>query len=274
MNIAAGEATKAVEDAGPPVLVSVRDGVAVVALNRPQRLNAINDDIRRMLPETLEAQDDDPDVRVIVIHGGESRGFCVGADITEQRPPETAIATRRRNSHKAWVDAFDRTTKPLIAAVHGFCFGGGLEIALACDIRMASSDALFSLPETGLGLIPGAGGTQRLHRVIGLGRALDLLLTGDRIDAQEALRIGLVTRLVAERAKLLEEAVALAGRLAQRAPAATLYVKEAAKASADLHLSAGMALERSLFALLATTEDRHEAARAFREKRAPKFSGE
>jgi enoyl-CoA hydratase/carnithine racemase len=184
------------------------------------------------------------------------------------------VAARRRLTQEAWINAFDQATKPVIAAVHGFCMGGGLEIALACDIRIASSDAVFSLPETGLGLIPGAGGTQRLHRIIGLGRALDLLLTGDRIDAAEAHRIGLITRMVEDRGALLNQALALAERIASRAPAATLYVKEATRSGSDLHLSAGMALERSLFALLTATEDRAEAARAFPQPPPPQFIGE
>jgi enoyl-CoA hydratase/carnithine racemase len=256
------------------VRIEHRGSVAVVTLNRPERINAINDDIRKLLPEMLLALEDDCNVQAIVVHGGEARGFCVGADITEKKEQESAVAVRRRNTKGAWVDAFDQVTKPLIAAVHGFCLGGGMEVALACDIRIASPDALFGLPETGLGLIPGAGGTQRLPRIVGLGRALDLMLTGDRVDAAEAYRIGLITRMAAERATLLDEAVALAGRIAGRAPAASRYVKEAAVASVELSLPAGLALERSLFALLTSTEDKAEAARAFKEKRQPKFTGE
>ncbi|MRX48923.1 enoyl-CoA hydratase/isomerase family protein [Paracoccus sp. S-4012] len=260
---------------GAEAIVVTREGaVAVLTLNRPQRMNAINNAIRGGLPDALAALDEDPEVRAIVIHGGEGRGFCVGADITEPRAPRSPVAVRREMMGRAWVDSFDRCATPVIAAVHGFCLGGGLEIALACDIRMASPDASFSLPETGLGLIPGAGGTQRMHRILGLGRTLDLLLTGDRIDAAEAHRIGLVTRLAKDRESLLAEAVELAARIAARAPAATVYVKEAARSGADLHLAAGMALERSLFALLSGTADKTEAAAAFAEKRPPRFTGE
>ena len=257
----------------PAITVSRRDHIAIVTLTRPDRINAINDEIRSLLPEALDTLEDDPEVRVIVLHGGNARGFCVGADIKEVRGPESPIATRRRNTHRTWVDAFDRVSKPMIAAVHGFCLGGGLEMALACDIRIAAVGAKFGLPETGLGLIPGAGGTQRLHRIIGLGRALDLLLTGDQIDATDAYRIGLVTRLVDDPATLLDETVAVAARIAGRAPTATIYVKEAVNTGADMPLSAGLALERSLFALLTTTEDKIEASRAFQEKRPPRFSG-
>jgi len=256
------------------VIIDRHGAVAVITLNRPKRINAINDAIRSDLPAALAALDADPDVRAIVIHGGEARGFCVGADITEPRAPRSPVATRQDLMARSWIDAFDRCATPVIAAVHGFCMGGGLEIALACDIRIAAPDAVFSLPETGLGLIPGAGGTQRMHRILGLGRALDLLLTGDRIDTVEAYRIGLITRQAESRESLLADALALAERIAARAPAATLYVKEAARSGADLHLAAGMALERSLFALLSGTTDKQEAAQAFAEKRTPRFTGE
>lgn len=265
------ESAKPVE---PAVLVAHQGGVAIITLNRLERINAINDEIRRELPRRLEELDDDPDTHVVVIHGGGARGFCVGADITERRAAESAARTRRRSMRAHWVDAFDRFTKPTIAAIHGYCLGGGLEIALACDIRIASGDAEFSLPETTLGLIPGAGGTQRLQRIIGLGRALDLLLTGDRVDAREAYRIGVISRFVEKRDDLLDEALKVASRVASRAPLASRYVKEAAKSGADLHLGAGMALERSLFALLSATADKAEAAEAFKAKRKPKFIGE
>lgn len=268
--------TGLVIDAASPgaVIIERRGGIGIITLNRPDRINAIDNDIRRMLPDALLALEDDDAIQVLVLHGGSGRGFCAGADITEKRAPESALAARRRVSKDAWIDTFGQVSKPIVAAIHGFCIGGGLEIALACDIRVASPDAVFSLPETGLGLIPGAGGTQRLPRLIGLSRALDMMLTGDRIDAVEAHRIGLVTRLTADRANLLDDALALAARIADRAPAATRYVKEAACASLELSLSSGLALERSLFSLLTATEDKAEAARAFKEKRKPKFTGE
>ena len=247
--------------------------VTIIGFNRPETINAINDEIRFGLPAALNEADSDDDTRVIVLHGGDARGFCAGADIKEARPSETAIAAWRRHASNPWIESFARTNKPTIAAVHGYCMGGGMEIALACDIRIASPDAVFSLPETALGLIPGAGGTQRLHRIIGYGRALDLLLTGERIDATEAHRIGLVTRLAPDREALLDAAIALAETIARRAPAATLFAKEALRSGSDLPLGAGLALERNLFALLSATEDKIEAARAFKEKRAPIFTG-
>jgi enoyl-CoA hydratase/carnithine racemase len=175
-------------------------------------------------------------------------------------------------TRSSWIEAFDRVSKPLIAAIHGFCLGGGLEIALACDLRVASSDAVFGLPETGLGLIPGGGGTQRLPRTIGLGRALDLLMTGDRVDAAEAYRIGLITRLAADRAALALEVAALADRIASRPPVATAFVKEAATVGLQLDLPAGLRLERALFTMLLSSDERREARAAFQEKRPPNFN--
>jgi enoyl-CoA hydratase/carnithine racemase len=169
-----------------------------------------------------------------------------------------------------WIESLDRVSKPVIASIYGYCFGGGLELALACDIRIASADALFSLPETGLGLIPGGGGTQRLPRLIGLAKALDLLITGDRVDAAEALRCGLITRLVAEREALAQETEALAKRIAARPAVATRYVKEAARAGMDLDLKAGFRVERDLFSLLLSTEERLAAAAAFKNKQSAK----
>lgn len=255
------------------LLIENRDGIAVITLNRPQVVNAINDAIRVGLPRALAQADADPDIRAIVLHGGEGRGFCAGADIKEKRDNESLIAARTRLTRDAWVKAFDRTAKPVIAAIHGFCMGGGLEMALACDIRIASADAKFALPETGLGLIPGAGGTQRLPRLIGLSRALDMMLTGERIDAAEAHRIGLVSRLVDSADEVLPAALALAEKIAAKAPLATLYVKEAAVKGAGLPLEDGLTLEANLFALLLSTEDKVEAARAFAEKRPPAFKG-
>jgi enoyl-CoA hydratase/carnithine racemase len=251
-----------------------RDGhVAVVTLNRPDAINAISQAMRRQLPAALQALEADDDVRAVVLTGSGPRGFCAGADIKEFAAAETSLQARRRLLQGGIQDAIERFSKPVVAAIHGFCLGGGLEIALACDIRIAAAGAQFGLPETGLGLIPGGGGTQRLPRIVGLGRALDLLLTGDRIDAAEAHRIGLVTRVVPEVADLLEEAMQVARRIAAKPPAASAAAKEAARVGSTLDLQAGLRLEKDLFALLLATEDKLEAAAAFREKRAPRFTG-
>jgi enoyl-CoA hydratase/carnithine racemase len=260
-------------DTSDAPVVLERDGaVGWITLNRPHALNAINDDIRHGVPLALQELEADADVRVIVLRGAGSRGFCAGADLRESRAPLSAIEGRS-HLRLAWFDAFDQVRKPVIAAIHGFCFGGGFEIALACDLRIATADAVFAFPETGLGLIPGGGGTQRLPRLIGLGPALHLLLTGDRIDAQGALRCGLISGLSPSADALRDDARQLALQIAAKAPMATRFVKEAARSAMDLDLRAGLRMERGLFALLATTEDSREAAAAFREKRPPVFQG-
>ncbi len=256
------------------ILVERRNGVGWVTLNRPQAINAINEAVRREVPAALFAFDEDPEVRVIVLRGAGPRGFCAGADLKEERPPPDLAAPRTRPTSANWIQSFDHVSKPLIAAIHGYCLGGGLEIALACDIRIASPDAVFALPETGLGLIPGGGGTQRLPRIIGLGRALDLLISGERIDAAEAYRIGLVTRLAASAEALESDATRLAEHIAQRPPIATRFAKEAARLGTELETSAGMRLEKDLFSMLLTTRERQEAAAAFRQKRVSASSDE
>jgi len=258
----------------PGAILIERDGaVGRIVLNRPDRINAIDDSIRQGLPEALRTLDRDPDVRAIVLRGQGPRGFCAGADIREERPPETPVDAHRRMEFDSWIEAFERLSTPTLAAIHGVCMGGGFEIALACDIRLASADACFALPETGLGLIPGAGGTQRLSRLIGIGPALDLMLSNDRVDGAEAKRLNIVTRLFDTPQALFEGADALARQIAGKPPTATAFVRKAAYASGDLALRDGLALERDLFSLLLTTEDRLEAAAAFREKRAPRFEG-
>ncbi len=250
-----------------------RESVAWITLTRPDQINAINDNVRNGLVQALEQADADAEVRAIVLTGSGPRGFCAGADIKEARGAETPVEARRRMLRATYLDALERATKPTIAAIHGICMGGGFEIALACDIRIASADAIFALPETGLGLIPGGGGTQRLPRIVGLGRALDLMLTGDRIDAQEAFRIGAISRLVADNTQLATEAEKVALRIGAKPPTATAYAKEAARSGIELDLKAGLQLEKTLFTMLLTTEDRREAAAAFKEKRKPNFTG-
>lgn len=258
----------------PAVHIEREGGVGWVVLNRPDQINAINDDIRLGVPAALAELEADPAIRVIVIRGEGSRGFCAGADIKERRGAENSLAVRRRMEGARWIEALDRLEKPVIAAIHGFCMGGGMELALACDIRFASPDAVLSLPETGLGLIPGGGGTQRLPRVVGPGRAMDLLLTGERLSAAEALAIGLVTRVASAPECLRDEAGALAKKIADKPPTATLFVKQAVRGAQELDLQRGLDLELDLFALLKPMQDVKEAALAFREKRPPRFTGQ
>jgi enoyl-CoA hydratase/carnithine racemase len=255
------------------LLVERKGKVALVTLNRPDSINAVNDAIRNDFSQMMRDLDADPEIAAIVLRGAGERGFCAGADIKEKRALGSAVAERRRLLPGLWIETLDQVTKPVIAAIHGFCLGGGLELALACDIRIAARGAQFGLPETALGLIPGGGGTQRLPRLIGLSQALDLLISGERIDAERAYAIGLVTRLAASPEACLAEALRLAEVISSRPPAAIAYVKEAARSGLELDLASGLKLEKSLFALLAVTSDRAEAAAAFEEKRPPRFTG-
>lgn len=264
---------RSVETINSSVNIESGGGVGWIILNRPDQINAINDDIRTGVPQALRAFDLDEKVGAVVIRGEGPRGFCAGADIKEQRGPETSIEVRQRMEQTRWIEAVDQIQKPVIAAVHGYCMGGGMELALACDIRFASPDLVMSLPETGLGLIPGGGGTQRLPRIVGLAKALDMMLTGARVKVEEALSIGLVTRVAASAETHLEEVSELAAAIASRPPVATRYVRRAARAALELELEQGLDLELDLFALLKTSEDAREAAIAFKEKRPPRFTG-
>jgi enoyl-CoA hydratase/carnithine racemase len=254
------------------VLVEKGDGIAWITLNRPEALNAISAEMRDALPRAVREADADPSVRVIVLRGAGPRAFCAGADIKEFVPVDSPADYRQSRVHESWIRAFDEAKKPIVSSIHGFCLGGGLEIALACDIRIAARDAVFGFPETGLGILTGVGGSQRIARVLGLGLALDLILTGERIAAERAHAIGLVSRLV-EPDALAEATRTLAATIAAKAPLATMFAKEAVRKGRELELSAGMRLEVGLLALLLNSEDRLEAARAFKEKRAPRFAG-
>lgn len=257
----------------PAVRLEREGRIGWIVLNRPGQINAINDEIRRGVPQALAELDADPAIGVIVIRGEGDRGFCAGADIKERRGDETSLQVRRRMERARWIEALDSTEKPVIAAIHGYCMGGGMELALACDIRFASPDATFALPETGLGLIPGGGGTQRLPRLVGHGTAMDLLLTGERMTAVQARDIGLLTRIASANDQLLVEVRALATRIAARPPMATAFAKQATRAASRVDLKSGLDLELELFSLLAPMQDVREAAQAFSEKRPPQFSG-
>lgn len=228
-----------------PVLYRKDGPVAWVTLNRPHVLNAYNVAMRDELYTTLEAVRDDPEVRGVVLNGAGKRAFCAGADLTEfGTAPSQAIAREVRWERDVW-GLFLSMDKPIVAALHGYVLGSGVEMALLCDLRIASEDAIFGLPETALGMIPAAGGTQTLLRTVGMQRALDLLLTGRRILAQEAFGFGLVTRVV-PRAQLLEEAKrTLEGVLEAEATAVAL-AKRAVSEGMDLPLAEALALEERL----------------------------
>ena len=227
------------------ILFESKDGVALVTLNRPKVLNAYNVQMRDDLYEALGLIDADDEIRVVVFRGAGDRAFCAGADLTEfGTAPSQAIARQVRFERDVWGRLLG-LRQPVIAAVHGYCLGSGMEIALACDLRIASADARFGLPETSLGMIPAAGGTQTLPRIVGPSWALDAQLTGRMIDAREALRIGLVNRIV-DQGGPFDEAARLAAHLASRDPAAVRTAKEAVVRGLDTTLDRGLDIERRL----------------------------
>ncbi|HYM28978.1 MAG TPA: enoyl-CoA hydratase/isomerase family protein [Steroidobacteraceae bacterium] len=232
-----------------PLLFETADGIAWLTLNRPDVLNAINMAARDELWSALLAVRDDPDVRVAVIRGAGERAFSAGADISEfGTAPSYAEARRARRERDVW-GLMLSIMKPLVASVHGFAYGAGCELPLLCDIRITSDDARFALPEVTLGYIPSAGGTQTLPRTVPAGVAREMILTGEPIDAQRALSIGLVNRVV-PRARLGEETAAIAARLAALPPAAVAAVKEALIRGSALPLEQGLRLEALLAELL------------------------
>ena len=225
------------------------DSIAYVTLNRPQALNSYNIQMRDNLYQVLQAIRDDPEVRVAIFKGAGEKAFCAGADLSEfLTAPSPVIARQVRFGRDVW-GLFLSIPQPLIAAVHGYVLGSGIEIALCCDIRIASEDARFGLPEVGLGIIPAAGGTQTLPRIIGRGRALEMLLTNRWLTSGEALQFGLVNRVVPKE-KLLDTAVELAKKIASYDPMAVRNAKEAVVRGSDLPLTVGLDLERRLASAL------------------------
>jgi enoyl-CoA hydratase len=249
------------------------DGIATITLNRPAVHNAMNERMREELTACFGELVRSEDARVVVVTGTGERAFSAGADIREFVAPQVPVRFRDGRRRVDFRAAMDRCPQPIIAAIRGFALGGGLELALACDIRIAGEDSQLGLTEVNLAIIPGGGGTQRLPRLVGRGKALEMILTGARIDAREALRIGLVERVVPA-TDVLSSAQALARTLAEKAPVALRYAKEAVVKGLGLPLEDGLRLENDLATLLRTTDDRIEGAKAFLEKRKPRFTGQ
>jgi len=247
------------------------DGVAVLTINRPDKLNALN---KRVHSEGVAALDElrrDDSVRVLVITGSGEKSFIAGADISEFAG-QTPVTQRNLFHEKTFFNSIDSFPKPTIAMVNGFCLGGGNELALACDLRICSDTARFSQPEINLGIMPGGGGTQRLTRLIGEGRAMEIILTGDMIDADTALKFGLVNH-VHPAAELESKTMELAAKIAEKAPIALQLCKEAVKFASRSNLDEGLRREVDLFAICFSTEDKQEGVSAFLEKRKPSFKG-
>ena len=254
-------------------LLIEHDGpVALLTINRPKVLNALNtqtlDELRRAILELKH----DEGVRAVVLTGAGEKSFVAGADINELavQSPTGGREHAMRGQHV--LDLIEHMGKPVIAAINGFALGGGCELAMACTLRLAADTAKLGQPEVNLGIIPGYAGTQRLARIVGRGRALELLLSGDQITAQEAYRLGLVNRVVPA-AELMPEARKLAAALAAKAPIAVRYILEAVHKGLEMPFPQAQVFEATLFGLVASTEDMREGTKAFLEKRRPEFKG-
>ncbi|USK46609.1 enoyl-CoA hydratase-related protein [Cytobacillus oceanisediminis] len=249
--------------------VSQHGKLGLIALNRPKVLNAINRSMVSEILDTMEEFEADSSIKAIVLCG-KGRAFAAGADIDEMANDQT-IDFELRNQFKDW-DRLAMFKKPIIGAVHGFALGGGFELALCCDLLFAADNAEFGFPEVNLGVMPGAGGTQRLTKLVGKTKAMEWLFTGKRITAKEALQHGIVNQLISEEL-LLEETIKAAEQIANQAPIAIRLIKEAVLKAADTSLNEGMEFERKNFYLLFSTEDQKEGMKAFIEKRKPQFKG-
>jgi len=254
------------------VLYEKRDGIAYVTLNRPKVLNALNQRTWQDLRAAFEDARDDATVRGVILTGAGDKAFIAGADISEIAHITAVDAERSSRYGQDVLTLIENLGKPVIAAVNGFALGGGCETAMACTIRVASEHARFGQPEVSLGIIPGGGGTQRLPRLVGKGRALQIILSGAMIAAQEAYRIGLVNEVVPA-TDLIPRAEAILKQIFANAPVAIRFSLEAVNRGLETSQAEGMALEAALFGLCAGTEDKGEGTQAFLQKRAAKFKG-
>jgi enoyl-CoA hydratase/carnithine racemase len=254
------------------VLYEKKGAIAYVTLNRPKVLNALNTPTWTDLRTAFEAARDDPAVRGVILTGAGEKAFIAGADISELAQTTAVEAEKSSSNGQAVLNLVENLGKPVVAAINGFALGGGCETAMACTIRIAVETAKFGQPEVKLGLLPGGGGTQRLPRLVGKGRAMQLILTGEMITAQEAYRIGLVNEIVPA-ADLISRAEAILKQIASNAPIAVQYALEATNKGMETSQSEGQLLEASYFGLCAATEDKKEGTAAFLEKRPPHFHG-
>lgn len=254
------------------LLVKTENGVGHITLNRPKVLNALNDQVITELGAVMGKFKADPEVKVLVITGSGEKAFAAGADIGELAAAAGIEALDLARKGQRLTRDMEQLGKPIVAAINGFALGGGCELAMACTLRIAADNAVFGQPEVNLGIIPGYGGTQRLSRLIGKGRAMDLVLTGRNVEAEEALAIGLVNRVVPIK-DLEEETAKVAKKLMQKGPIALRLCMEAVNRGFDMTLDDGLELEANLFGVCSGTEDTTEGLAAFLEKRRPEFKG-
>jgi enoyl-CoA hydratase len=254
------------------LIVESRDGVATVTVNRPEKLNALSDRVMEELDAAFAALGADASVRGVILTGAGEKAFVAGADIGELATQSPVEGQERSIRGQRVLDRIERLGKPVVAAVNGFALGGGCELALACHVRVASENARLGTPEVKLGIMCGYGGTQRLPRLVGKGRALEMLLTGEMVDAQEALRIGLVNRVV-PKDKLLAESDALLRKMLANGPVSLRFTLAAVGDGLEMPLDEAQRAEATLFGLICSTGDMKEGTQAFLEKRPAKFQG-
>jgi enoyl-CoA hydratase len=248
-----------------------RDGhLAIVTVNRPSKLNALDDQTIAELHATFDALDQDASVGAVIVTGAGEKAFVAGADISVLQKQGVLDGKENARRGQALTLRIESLTKPVLAAINGFALGGGLELALACDVRFASSKAMLGLPEVSLGIIPGYGGTQRLPRLVGSGVALQMILQGDAIDATEALRIGLVNAVHAPE-ELLAKVKEVANRMVSRGPTALSLAKQAVRRGAQMPMAEALTLEADLFGIISSTDEMKEGMAAFLEKRKPSW---
>jgi enoyl-CoA hydratase len=249
-----------------------KNHIAYITIDRPKVLNALNMATMQELKQAFASIKDDAEVRVVIVTGGGEKAFVAGADIGELSQHTPVSAKEYTHRGQAIIDSIENLGKPVIACINGFALGGGCELAMACTMRLASDNAKLGQPEVKLGLIPGYGGTQRLPRLVGKGLAMQQILTGEMISAQEAHRIGLVNEVVAA-ADLIPRAEAIAAKIIANSPLAIQYAMEAVNHGYDLPLADGLYLEAALFGVCCATEDKNEGTKAFLEKRPAQFKG-
>ena len=255
------------------LLLEIADGIAVVTINRPAALNALNREVLDELAAAFAELKQNSDVACVILTGSGSKAFVAGADIAEMQALDAVSAEHFAKLGHALLNTIENFPKPVIAAVNGFALGGGCELAMACDIRIAAENARFGQPEVNLGVIPGFGGTLRLARLVGKGRAKELIFTGDMIDAQEAYRIGLANK-VATAEELLAKARKMATKIASKGPVAVRFAKESVDNGLEMDLDRAGRFEAGLFGLCFATTDQKEGMQAFLEKRPAKFTGQ
>ena len=254
------------------LLYSKEEGIGTVTINRPESLNALNGEVYTELYKIFQEIEDDQDVRVVILTGSGEKAFIAGADIAEMQPQSSVEIRSFIDKGRRASDRIYTLSKPVIAAINGFALGGGCELAMCCDLRVASENAKFGQPEINLGAIPGAGGTQRLSRLIGMTRAKELIYTGNAIDANTAFTMGLVNKVVPPES-LMAEAKELARKLLSKSSIALALAKKAITSGANMNLPSGLDLEAECFALIFATEDQKEGMSAFLQKRKPEFKG-